>query len=530
MKLAVAALFAVVGVLLPTSGIAQADPASSFHSYCQVEDTGGREIWVSQVFPTPAGVELMDTRMASDFHRHVATLGGSGNKICVTAVTRAAAEETRAKIAAIMGKRSFGIRVYDWHDVAWAPPAGAYASAAPPAAATAQLYCRFTDTDKHVLVTSPLFAQVLPPPSDGRRFQELNRYAADFGARAAAEHGVNAAGALCLASDTVAEADKSRTDYRASFPFSGIKKVDVAFTPSAAPAAGAPAAPATSAMPAAATRAAAAPSAASDDVEEDFWRRIASSTTAEDFDDYLAAYPLGRHAPVARLESRRLRRGGTSSSAASSHPPSTPASTDYPIDPTVADLVARGWFFAAPAGQGAPLSRSGKRIVNGSVPVSVTSTLQRLPGGNLCRIEVASVAGDSAPLTTEADGLTWVGFLPLSLRMKQSGSFGVIDSVFRLVSVDKTIRKPFPLVAGNIFTLAASFENMNASGASTRFGQEWNCRVGASAAASTTIPGMAGGQTEVACDMSFTGVKLPARHPVMVWYDAAGCFMEDPTR
>lgn len=534
--------------LAPLPAFAQTATSNGFHSYCQVEDTGRRDIWVSQVFPTPPGTDLMATELATEFHRHVATLGGAGNKICVTAVTRAAAEETRAKIAAIMGKRTFGIRVYDWHDVNWTPSAAAYASAPPPPVAAANfVYCRFVDTDKRILVASNIFVQTMPPRNDGAHFQELSRYGSEFGARAAAAEGVNPQGALCIASDTQAEADKSRDDYRKAFPFSGIRKVDLPFAPGPAPAAkaAAPAAAAAIAARAATQPVAARSSGPTDDVEEDFWGRVSASKHVRDFEDYLAAYPQGRHAPVARLEIRRL--GGSTAPAgtapaaiAPAHSGSgataapAPAAPAYPISEDLRKLIAGTWFFrGVPAGLGASVARSGTRnvrIANTTVPVTMDSTMQRDAGSDRCRIEQTTLAGQGGTFKTATTGETWAGFLPLSLRSKVTSQYATFDTVLRLVAIDKLVGQPFPLVAGNGFSLSATFENLDSAGKSTFHGQAWSCRVGASAPAATTIPGMAGEQTEVTCRVNHAARELPPQDSVMTWYSAAGCFIQDPTR
>lgn len=530
--------------LAPGAAFAQA-ATDGLHTYCQVEDTGKRDIWVSQVFATPPGTDLLATALATEFHRHVGTLGGAGNKICVTAVSRAAAEETRAKIAAIMGKRSFGIRVYDWHDVNWTPSAAAYANVPPPPVAAANfVYCRFADTDKRVLVTSDIFVQTMPPRNDGAHFQELSRYGSEFGARAAAAEGVDSQGALCIASDTQAEAEKSRNDYKKAFPFSGIKKVDLPFAPGPAPApkAAAPAGAATIAARAATQPVAVRSSGPTDDVEEDFWGRVSASKHVRDFEDYLSAYPQGRHAPVARLEIRRL--GGPIEPAriVPANPgviagPASMASVAapgpaYPINEDIAKLIAGSWFFQqVPAGQGVAVSRSGSRIVNNTVPVTTDAKMQRLVGSDQCRLEHTTLAGGGAMLKTTTTGLTWAGFLPLSLRSSLASQHTVAaNNVIKLVGIDKIAGQPFPLVAGKAFSIVATFENIDDSANTTRYGQQWNCRVGATMPASMTIPGMAGEQTEVTCRMNYVALKLPPQNAVMTWYSAAGCFIQDPTR
>lgn len=526
--------------LVPTVGFAQAAGQSGRFAYCSIEDTGGRTIWVSQVFPAPERVDFLGTNLATEFHTHVGTLGGSGNKQCLVTLSRATAEETRAKIAAIMGKRVFGIRVYKWHDVQWMPSAATYADTAPAPAGAApkHVYCRTVDTDKRVLVTSEIFVQALPPMAAAGHFQELGRYATEFGAHAAATQGIAAGMPLCLASDTRAEADKNRSDFRKAFPFSGIQKVDLRWMPG--PASASPSAPVVTAR----AMAAAPATGQADDVEEDFWRRISASRMAEDFEDYLTAYPQGRHAPVARLEVKRLRRTGATSAApakqegsavanaaapaASNAPTADPA---HPINEEVARQIASAAFFQLPAaGGGESARRSGTRIVNKTVPVTFDTKVQRVTGGNQCRLEQTSVAGANGAFKTTATGRSWAGFIPLSMRSRMSSQYANVDGVLSLVAIDKLVGQPFPLVAGNTFGFTTTFENVDNSTSTTRFGQDWSCRVGASGPASASIPGMAGEQTELQCHMGFVGLTLPPQDPVIVWYAATGCFMQDPTR
>jgi hypothetical protein len=538
--------FAAVFVLLclaPAAAIAQA-ATDGRYSFCQVNDTGKRDIWVSQVFPTPPGTDLMGTALATEFHAYVGTLGGAGDKTCVTAVSRAAAEETRAKIAAIMGKRSFGIHVYDWHDVSWTPSAATYANAAPaPVTAAAKfVYCRTVDTDRRVLVTSGVFVQTMPPTNDMAYFKALTRYASEFGARAAAAHGVNAQDALCIASDTHAEADKNRNDFRKAFPFSGIKKADLDFTPGPVSATDA-AAPATAAVTTAAQPPAVRSSGTVDDVEEDFWRRMSSSKVAEDFEDYLAAFPQGRHAPVARLEAKRLRRAGVAPAVTAKTKPTTKtasavapvasvpaADADHPIDEAIGRQVAGDAFFQLPAGTGQVAHRSGTRIVNQTVPVTADDSVQRVAGSNQCRLDMTVVAGAGGSIKTVSTGQTWAGLIPLDMRSTFSSQYAVVDSVLKAVAIDKLVGQPFPLVAGNTFGWSVTYENIDNSTGATRYGQDWSCRVGATAPASTSIPGMPGEQTELQCSLRFVSLVLPPQEQVIDWYSAAGCFMQDPTR
>lgn len=452
--------------LVPTMAFAQA-AESDRHTYCQVEDSGKRDIWVSQVFPTPPGSDFLGTAMATDFHRHVGTLGGAGNKNCITAVSRAAAEESRAKIATIMGRRSFGIRVYDWHDVNWTPSPAAYANVTPPApvAATSFVYCRFVDTDKRVLLASEIFVQAMPAKTDAAYYQELTRYASEFGARAAAAEGVNPTGALCIGSDTMAEADKSRTDYKKSFPFSGIKKVDLPFAP----------APAMKAI-----------------------------------------------APVAATPA-------SSTAAASGTAPAQVAGRG--VNDEVARQLSSAAFFKIPDGNGEPVRRSGSHIAANNVPVSMDTTTRRAASGNQCQQDQTVLAGQGGLIKSTSTGPTWAGIIMLDLSASMTSRYGVTNSVLKATSIDKLSGQPFPLVAGNTFGWTVSFDSTDtAKGTVTSFGQNWTCTVGATAAASSTIPGLPGEQTELQCRVDFVSLPLPPQNPVFVWYHVAGCFSPDPTR
>ncbi len=169
-------------------------------------------------------------------------------------------------------------------------------------------------------------------------------------------------------------------------------------------------------------------------------------------------------------------------------------------------------------------------MVNKTLPVSSDTTLRRVPGSNQCHLEQTVLAGEGGMYKTVASGETWAGFIPLNMSSQMSSKRGVIDSVLKAVAIEKTVGKPFPLVAGNTFGWSVSYESLNNSTDIARYGQDWSCTVGASAPASTTIPGMAGKQTEVQCHLSFISVPAPPQDQVYFWYDAAGCFMQDPTR
>jgi len=514
--------------LYPVLGFAQTTESGQF-AYCQVEDTGGHNIWVSQIFPAPPNTGPLALDLANEFHAHVATLGGAGNKQCLV-TSRQAAEETRAKIAAIMGKRVFGVRVYKWHDVQWTPSAATYArtAPAPSVAADKYVYCRTTDADARKMVTSGIFVATLPPADDGERYATLSRYAQAFAQSAAASHGV-APGALCIASDTQAEADKSRTDYRGSFPFSGIKKIEMAWTPGAALASP----PTVGATPPAAAATTAAGAGAADDVEAEFWRRISNSGQAADFEDYLAAFPQGRHAPIARLEARRLRGGGATNTAARGAAPTAgtvaQAAPAQPIDEALARRIAGERFFQIPAGTGASAERSGSRTI-GTVPVVTTTRMQRVPGGNLCQLRNESKAGKDYAVSTGFEGLTWAGMLPLNSTMQSRSAYGTNDFAIRTTSIDAVHGQPFPLVEGNTFGYTFTQVTIDKAGTRTDTTMSEQCVVGATGPASATIAGMAGEQTGLHCRLTFKDPALKPQEQVKHWYSAVGCFVQDPGR
>ena len=132
MKSFVAAVLAL-SCLASSPAFAQAS-ASGPYTYCWVKDPNKHEVWLSPAFPAPTGTDPAGTALASEFKAHVATLGGAAatDKLCVTAESREVAEaRRRAEIAAIMRKRSFGIRIYDLHEVSWSPSAATSVGAVP---------------------------------------------------------------------------------------------------------------------------------------------------------------------------------------------------------------------------------------------------------------------------------------------------------------------------------------------------------------------------------------------------------------
>lgn len=506
-----ASLLVAVTVCCPIAASAQAS-GTGMSAYCSVEDTGGHQIWVSQVFPAPPSAGAMALDLASEFHAYVATLGGAGNKQCVVA-SRAEAEATRAKVAEIMGKRVLGMRVYRWHDVEWTPSAATYAGTQPVQSASPMqyVYCRLTDVDTRTQVTSNVAAVAFPRADNMAHFAALEHWAKSFGAQAAASYQVDPS-AQCIASDTAAEAEKSLTDYRHLFRFTGIKRVELPWVPDAVE----PAAPLERAEQPSAT------TASGDDVEAELWRRIATSKLAADYEDYLAAFPQGRHAPIARVEARRL--GGHAGGGA------TPAPAPSDIAPPAGSMMSRVAtepFFQLPAATtGVSVERSGTRTI-GTTAVATTLRVQRAAGSNVCRTANVSKAGAVA---TRYEGVTWAGLLPLDGTISSQSPYGSNDYTVRVTSIDSLEGQPFPLVEGHAFGYTFTQLTTDAGTTHTANTTSYRCVVGRLGPASALVPGLAGDETEVQCTVTFKDLALPPKQQVLHWYSAAGCFVQDPGR
>lgn len=441
--------------LCPLAGFAHA--AEPRFAYCSVNDTGGHNIWVSQIFPAPPNTDPMGNDLATEFHRYVGTLGGSGDKSCVVA-PRQALEDLRVKIAGIMGRRAFGIRVYKWHDVQWTPSEATYAGTtpAPIVASDKYVYCRMTDADARKQVTSGVFVSKLPPMNDGEHYAALTRYARAFGRSAAASHGV-APDALCIASDTQAEADKSRNDYRHAFPFSGIKIIEMPWAPDPA---------------------------------------LASSPVAA----------AQRSAPVAPVSANPA------------------AGANRAADDALSRRIATEKFFRIPAGASVPIEHSGTRMV-GTVPVAVTTKVQRVADGNQCRVHTDSTAGkDRTAAITTVDGSSWAGLLPLESTIRSRSAYGATEFTARTIAIDALQGQPFPLVEGNTFGFTFTQRTSHNTDAPSDSAISEQCVVGASGPADA---GMSGDRTGLQCTLAFSNPALKPRRVAMHWYSAVGCFAQD---
>lgn len=215
--LAVAAL-----CLSPLAAAAQAATPSNF-IFCTLADTGRvpAQIWASPVFEfaVPAHDAEVLNRLAGEFHRHVAGLGGAGDKSCVALATRAEADAFRQQQYAIWDKRMYFIKVGNWHDVAWTPPAGL--ASAPETAANVsrhfRCYATTTDVPGRVDLAWTVSSGVFEMPVSGERsfaaaLEQANAYQEEFKAVAQA-HRIPAEATMCSPYDTLAEAEKAEHDY-----------------------------------------------------------------------------------------------------------------------------------------------------------------------------------------------------------------------------------------------------------------------------------------------------------------------------
>jgi hypothetical protein len=373
------------------------------------------------------------------------------------------------------------------------------------------------------MVTTHIFNVTMPPAASTDYLEESARIQREFNEHLAATHGFQ--GGLCIENDTRAEAEKSRADYLKQFRLASVKKIEEFWQPSAPPSKSTP----TAAAPVSPVPPAKPTPSDTGDIESDYWNRIVSSQHAEDFDDYLVAFPEGKHAPLARLEAKRLRRDGTTAAVAGREVASTAAQdATSAIEDSIRQRLASDPFFKIPDAEGynAPLRRAGKRMI-GTIPVTSTYTLERLQKSNLCSVDSDAVAGNGAATAhSVAKGITWAGFIPLSLTLNT----GAMHSTYRIQRIDELIGQPFPLVTGQSFSLGITADNVVAAGPTRTDKFMWSCQVGATGPANVLIPDMPGDQTEVQCTMSFGDKAIPSQVFVLQWFSAAGCFAQDPTR
>lgn len=215
-------------------------------SYCTVTDMGGHRIWASPIFEfrySPADYVVYQTRLndlATEFHNRVAGLGGAGDKSCYPPTTsRAELEAQRSEWRAVWTKRVL-LWKSKWDEVAWTPqPWTPTAATAAPAISTKYVYCYVTDMDENLrkTVATQVFDAALAPPTDMAHYNELTRFQEEFSRQFIdGQRWSETAHPNCVAKDTVAEANKSRADYRNLFSGFNLTFTDVGWRPAPPPA------------------------------------------------------------------------------------------------------------------------------------------------------------------------------------------------------------------------------------------------------------------------------------------------------
>lgn len=375
----------------------------------------------------------------------------------------------------------------------------------------------------------------------GELFAETERASKEFRdiVRANAPGLVANEQAFCTFKTTAADAEAELKRMRKLYRFSGVDTHDVPWAPSAAPA---PAAviPVAAAVATPSVQEPAAPSRQdTGDIEGDYWRRIVDSKVADDFDDYLRAFPKGRHAPLARLEAKRLQRGdqtGTPTAAtaatvvdASIRPQPDPTP---PIDDAVRATLS-GASFHIPDGHGVALVPAGKRINTVGtvkVPVAMVNKVHR-DAGNLCRLELQVTAGDADLFVTTGHGLTWAGLLPLSITSRMASEYAVVDSSYHTTALSHQGGPLFPLVKGATHAFSVDALSVDPAKVAIATKLQLSCRVGTTGPASAIIAGTAGEQTELQCRMTYPSLPTLGPHDqVYHWFSEAGCFVQGPSR
>lgn len=397
-------------------------------------------------------------------------------------------------------------------------------------------YCFAIDVPSRTLWTTPVFELDIPY---GRLFEQMEQDRTQFRAIVAQRARLAAdTDAFCAYYPSRAEAERQVDSTRKSFRFSRVDWTVVpwAAAPLPARAAATPlAAPSPAPAPVATTAAHSRP-ADTGDVETDFWNRIADSRVADDFDDYLKAFPKGAHAPIARLEAKRLRRGDATPAAAPPTAVSAPAAAPVAEAASVASQLAGDPFFRSPAGRGANITWSGKRVITTRVgnqvidtPVAATNTVHR--EGDACLLDSHVEAGRGDVFVTEARARTWAGLMPLDATNRMSSKYAIVDTRTQAVTLRHGAQPLFPLQAGTALAFGLTARNIDAAGKDTTVDLDWTCRVGQTVPAASLVPGTPGDATDLACDLRFP--SLPSSAPlasVMVWFSEVGCFVQDPNR
>ncbi|WP_296253788.1 hypothetical protein [uncultured Stenotrophomonas sp.] len=210
-------------VALGLSPLAAAQSAGGY-VLCTVTDTGHTpaRVWASPVLEFNASILDMEAvnRVAGAFHRHVAGLGGAGEKSCVAMRTRAEAEALREEQHGLWDKRTLFVKVGKWHDVPWTLPADVLAAVGVTQAQPHFFRCHATATDvpgrlvTALTVSSGVFEKSVPGDRAlAAALEQAGTYREAF-KPVAQSAGIPAEAAYCFAYDTRAEADRAEQDYR----------------------------------------------------------------------------------------------------------------------------------------------------------------------------------------------------------------------------------------------------------------------------------------------------------------------------
>ena len=209
----------------------------------------------------------------------------------------------------------------------------------------------------------------------------------------------------------------------------------------------------------------------------------------------------------------------------------------FPIRPDIGELVANSPFFRLPSGDYAPFeSHSVKN--DGKSTSEDTTSLARVAGSPLCRSSNDSISstGNSSKWISKIEYLSWAGLIRLSSRTSQINQFAPSTSTTQVTRLDKLIGQPFPLKAGNTFSLEVTYENVMSYHktpdkpekvtTSASVGQ-YTCQVGATEPASVVQAGLKGSATALACTVTRQG-SLSGTPVAYHWLDSVGCFVLTP--
>ena len=271
MQRVISIAFFLIACLLSPAASAQATTAAAAgttgtqrgFSFCTITDMSGggmgtAKIWASPIFEfayranDPAGFGRTQD-IATEFHTFIGGMGGAGDKACFPATrTRAELEAIRDQQRADWTKRTL-VWASKWQEVAWSPkPWDPTVVVAAPASVDKYFYCYVTDVEPNVRKTVASLVFSMPVAGDGvvAGYQQANDYAEEFKRTALIGQGVSDTGTLCSMHDTLAEAEKSRKEYRRLFSGFNLRFVDLPWRPSGNAAATPPAAPPANVAPA----------------------------------------------------------------------------------------------------------------------------------------------------------------------------------------------------------------------------------------------------------------------------------------